>query len=87
MNVNAYIRCAGSATQLLVEGPRKQSCQDFCIRTGVIAARRRDLQSSNQTYTYLLLAGKEGMEKTMETTMVGYIGTNIWIHSFIPTKP
>ena len=31
--------------------------------------------------------GVEGMEKTMETTMMGYIGTTVRIHSFIPSQP
>ena len=32
--------------------------------------------------TGLWLAGNEGMEKTMETTIMGYIGTSIRIPSF-----
>ena len=32
------------------------------------------------------LAGKEGMEKNMEISIMVYMGTTIWIHSFIPTK-
>ena len=35
---------------------------------------------------YLRLAGNEGMEKKMETTTMGYIGTAIRIH-FILRKP
>ena len=34
---------------------------------------------------YLWLAGNEVMEKKMETTIMGYIGTTIRIHSFIPS--
>ena len=34
---------------------------------------------------YLWLAGNEGIEKQMETTIMGYIGTTIRIHSFIPS--
>ena len=34
--------------------------------------------------TGLWLSGDEGMEKKMETTIMGYIGTTIRIHSFIP---
>ena len=30
-------------------------------------------------------AGSEGREKNMETTLTGYIGTTIGIHSFIPS--
>ena len=33
----------------------------------------------------LWLAGNERLEKTMKTTVVGYIGTTIGIHSFIPS--
>ena len=33
----------------------------------------------------LWLAGNEGMEKNMETIIMGYIGTYIRIHSFIPS--
>ena len=33
--------------------------------------------------TFLWLAGNEGMEKKMETTIMGYIGTTIRIHSFL----
>ena len=29
------------------------------------------------------LAGNEGMKKNMETTIMGYVGTTIRIHSFI----
>ena len=36
--------------------------------------------------SYLWLAGTEGMEKNMETTIMSYIGTAIRIHSFVP-KP
>ena len=32
-----------------------------------------------------LLAGNEGMEKTMETIIMGYTGTTIRIHSFNPS--
>ena len=31
--------------------------------------------------------GLEGMEKKMETTKQGYIGTTIRIHSFMPSSP
>ena len=37
--------------------------------------------------SYLWVAGNEGMDKTMETTMMGYIKTTIRIHSFIPSCP
>ena len=30
-------------------------------------------------------SGNGGMEETMETTIVGYIGTTMRIHSFIPS--
>ena len=33
----------------------------------------------------LWLAGNEGMEKNMEIAVMGYIGTTIRIHSFIPS--
>ena len=37
------------------------------------------------TLSYLWLARNEGMEKKVETTIMGYIGTTIAIHSmFIP---
>ena len=36
--------------------------------------------------TYLWLAGNEGMEKKLVTTIVGYIGTTRRIHSFIPSQ-
>ena len=35
----------------------------------------------------LWLAGDEGMEKRTETTIMGYIGITIRIHSFIPSQP
>ena len=35
--------------------------------------------------TYLWLAGNEGREKKMETTIMGYIGTTVRIHFFIPS--
>ena len=38
-------------------------------------------------FTYLWLAGNEGMEKKMETTIMGYVGTSIRIQSFIPGQP
>ena len=31
------------------------------------------------------LAGNEGVEKNMETTIMGYLGTTTRIHSFIPS--
>ena len=36
-------------------------------------------------FSRLWLAGNEVMEKDMETTIVGYIGATIRIHSFIPS--
>ena len=36
-------------------------------------------------YSYIWLAGNEGMEKKVETFITGYIGTTIRIHSFIPS--
>ena len=33
----------------------------------------------------LWLAGNEGMQKILETTIMGYMGTTIRIHSFIPS--
>ena len=41
---------------------------------------RRDRLSSG-----LWLAGNEGMERNMETAILGYIGITIRIHSFIPS--
>ena len=35
--------------------------------------------------SYPWLAGTEGMEKKMETTILGCIGTTRRIHSFIPS--
>ena len=35
--------------------------------------------------TYFWLAANGGMEKKIETTTMGYIGTAIRIHSFIPS--
>ena len=35
--------------------------------------------------TGLWLAGKEGMEKKMETTKMGYLGTTTRIYLFIPS--
>ena len=35
--------------------------------------------------TGLWLAGNEGMEKKTETTILGYIGSSVRIHSFIPS--
>ena len=40
---------------------------------------------SNWLSSHLELAGNEGMEKRMQTTIVGHIGTTIRIHSFIPS--
>ena len=37
--------------------------------------------------SYLWLAGDEDMEKYMETTIMGYIGTTIRTHSFITSQP
>ena len=37
--------------------------------------------------TGLGLAGNEGMEKNIETTKMGFIGTTIRIHSCIPSQP
>ena len=34
--------------------------------------------------TGLWLAGNQGLDKKMETTIMGYIGISIRIHSFIP---
>ena len=31
--------------------------------------------------------GLEGMEKKMETTIMGYIGTTVMVDSFIPSEP
>ena len=36
---------------------------------------------------YLWLAGNEGMEKKMETTIMGYIGTTIWTISSLLANP
>ena len=36
-------------------------------------------------FTYLWSAGNGGMEKEIETTIMGYIRTTIRIHSFIPS--
>ena len=36
-------------------------------------------------YSYIWLAGNEGLEPKVETVIVGYIGTTIRIHSFIPS--
>ena len=33
----------------------------------------------------LRLAGNEGMEKKMETTIMGYVGITMRVHSFIPS--
>ena len=39
------------------------------------------------SFNGLCLAGHEGMEKKMETTIMGYIGTTIRIHSiFLATQ-
>ena len=38
-------------------------------------------------YSYLWLAGNEGMEKKMETAIKWYIGTTTGIHSFLPSQP
>ena len=35
--------------------------------------------------TGLWLAGNGGMETKMEATIIGYIGTTVRIHSFIPS--
>ena len=35
--------------------------------------------------TFFQLAGNQGMEKKMETAIMGYIGTTVRIHSFIPS--
>ena len=40
--------------------------------------------SASKSIAGLWLAGKEGMEKKMETTIMGHIGTTIRVHSFIP---
>ena len=32
-----------------------------------------------------LVAGNEGMEKKMETTIMGHLGTSRRIHSFLPS--
>ena len=37
--------------------------------------------------TFLFLAGNAGMEKKMETSIMACIGTDIGIHSIIPSKP
>ena len=37
--------------------------------------------------TYPWLAGNEGMEKKMETTIMGYTAVTTRIHSFIPSYP
>ena len=34
---------------------------------------------------YLRLAGNDEMEKSGETTIIGYVGTTVRIHSFIPS--
>ena len=37
---------------------------------------------------FLLVAGNEGMEKKLETAIMGYyIGISIRIHSFLPSSP
>ena len=33
------------------------------------------------------VSGLEGVEKKMETTVMGYVGTTIRIHSFFPSLP
>ena len=39
---------------------------------------------TDQQFPYLWLAGNEGLETKMETTIMGYIGTSIRIHCSIP---
>ena len=38
-------------------------------------------------FTGLWLTRNAGMEKKMESTIMGYIGTTISIHSCIPSQP
>ena len=49
------------------------------------ARERLIAQPARLPYTGLWLTGNEGMEKNMETAIMGYIGTTIRIHSFIPS--
>ena len=44
---------------------------------------REDIPLTPQPY--LWLAGNEGMDKKMETSIMGHIGTTIGILSFIPS--
>ena len=43
------------------------------------------LTPSLASFTYHCLAGKGGMEKNMETTITGYLGTATRLQSFIPS--
>ena len=39
----------------------------------------------NMETTIGFRVGNEGMEKNMETTIMGYIGTTVRIHSLVPS--
>ena len=51
----------------------------------VISVAFRTLQQAGDApgFTGLWFAGNEGMEKKMEATIIGYVGTTIRIHFFI----
>ena len=63
---------------------------------GAINPRSKLQQPHHQTFlmpptlppqiSYLWLAGNEGMDKTMETTIKDYIGTTIRIHPFFHSE-
>ena len=52
--------------------------------TEVVQRAGRGDQAVQETFRFsgLWLAGNGGMEKKMETTIMGYIGTTIRVHSF-----
>ena len=45
------------------------------------------LGSCSDVSGYLWLAGNEGTDKKMKTTIILYAGTTIWVNSFIASKP
>ena len=62
----------------------------FCVRLFIVVSVFLGVAypfSEYVPFSYLGLAGNERMEKTMETTTMGYIGTTLRIHSFIPSYP
>ena len=71
---------------IIVKGRWGDTTVECSIQPSTLGVARDTLTKSLGPFTYLLLlAGNEGMEESMETTIMRYAGTILRIHAFIPS--